>query len=120
MHHTRPDEADYFRVRHHQRQRARIVGRLLAQGAVSVAVLASGWWGMAALGAHTLASEDGPSAAVRPPVYVAGCPVDVTGLAEDSPEGDPREGCSDEGLSSLISSRRPGAGLCEHTRRTER
>jgi hypothetical protein len=35
----------------------RIVLRLLAEGSVVVAMLASGWWGMSLLGAHALASE---------------------------------------------------------------
>ena len=73
--HARPDNLD-LRVRHYrQRQRARIVARLLAQGVVLGAVLASGWWGVHTLGAHTLASEEGPSAAWLHPVYVGGVPL---------------------------------------------
>jgi hypothetical protein len=87
-----------------------------------VAVLASVWWGVFALGARTLALEDGPSVSWRRPVYVAGCPVDGVGLAEDSPREGSKEGCSEQGLSHPISSRRPGAGLVggEHPRSSER
>jgi hypothetical protein len=67
--HVRSDEANFL-AHLRERRRARIVGSLLAQGAVLVAVLASGWWGVSALGAHAVASE-----ASRRPVYVAGCPV---------------------------------------------
>ena len=66
-----------------------------------VAVLASVWWGMFVLGARMLALEDGPSASWRRLVYVAGCPVDGVGLAEDSPRKGPKEGCSEEGPSHL-------------------
>ena len=98
--HRRPDDA-YFLARLRKRRRARIVGRLLAQGAALVAVLASGWWGVSALGAHTVASE-----ASRRPVYVAGCPLSNT--LEKSQRG---VGCSQEGASHPITSRQPGAGL---------
>ena len=111
----RPDDPDY-RVRHRQRQRARIVASLLVQGAGLVVLLASVWWGVYALGAHALASEEGSSEAWLRPVYVGGCPVGGTGLAE----GPPKEGCTQEGLSHPMGSRRPGAGLDERAHRAER
>jgi len=39
-----------------------------------VTLLASGWWGVHALGAHTLASEESASEAWLRPVYVGGAP----------------------------------------------
>jgi hypothetical protein len=112
MDHKSPHDDALFRASPHQRQRPRcIVLRLLAESAVVVALLASGWWGMSILGAHALASESGAPA----PVYVAGCPVG------DTPQEGSRGGgvCSEEGPSHPISSRQPGAGLGEHAQREE-
>jgi hypothetical protein len=97
----------------HRGQRPRhIVLRLVAEGAVVVALLGSGWWGMSILGAHALASE---SSSAPTPVYVAGCPVG------DTPQrGSAGEGCSKEGASHPISSRQPGAGLSEHAHGAEK
>jgi hypothetical protein len=81
-----------------------------------VAFLASLWWGVYALDAHTLASEVGSSEAWLRPVYVAGCPVGGSGLSE----GAPKEGCNQEGPSHPMVSRRPGAGLEERAHRAER
>ena len=86
MLHTRSDDTDFL-VGHRQRRRARILASLLAQGVVLVALLASVWWGVYALGAHTLASEEGHSAeAWLRPVYMGGCPVGGSGLSEGLPE----------------------------------
>jgi len=116
MDHTRQDDSD-LRVGHHRElQRSRIVGRLLAQAVLLVAVLASVWWGMFVLGAHTLASEDGPSSSWLRPVYVGGCPVGGSGLAKGKAE----EGCLEEGPSHPSGSRRPGAGLDGHAHRAEK
>ena len=86
--------------------------RLLADGSVVVALLASGWWGMSILGAHAAASE---SSSAPAPVYVAGCPVGDT-----LQKGSASEGCSKEGASHPISSRQPGAGLGEHAHGAEK
>jgi hypothetical protein len=107
--HTPHDTSDFL-TRPRERPRARIVARLLAQGVVLVTALACVWWGVYALGAHALASEEGPSEEWRRPVYVAGCPVGGSKLSEDASEA----GCSEEGLSPPSgTSRRPGAGLGE-------
>ena len=101
MDHERPQGAS-LRAHPHQGQRPRFAVRLLAEGSVVVALLASGWWGMSILGAHAAASQSSAPA----PVYVAGCPVG------DTPQkGSEREGCSKVGVSHPISSRQPGAGL---------
>jgi hypothetical protein len=109
MDQQRPHEAS-LRASPHQVQRPRrIVVRLLAESAVVVAMLASGWWGMSVLGAHAIASE---SSSVPAPVYVAGCPVG------DTPQKGPKGGmCSEKGTSHPISTRQPGAGLDEHAQR---
>ena len=93
-----------------------MVARLVAQVAVLVALLAALWWGVYALGAHTLASEESPSEAWLRPVYVGGCPVGGTGLAE----GPPEEGCSEEGPSHPSGSRRPGSGLDKRAHRAKK
>ena len=103
-----PDDPDLL-VRHRERRQARIVGRLLAQAAVSVALLVFLWWGMYTLGVHTHASEGPSSEAWLRPVYVGGCPIGGVGLGEDPPEA----GCSEEGPPHPSGSRRPGAGLDE-------
>jgi hypothetical protein len=103
MDHESPHDA-VFRASPCEGQRPRIVLRLLAEGAVVVALLGSLWWGMSILGAHVLVSESAPR-----PVYVAGCPVADT--LEKSSKG---EACSEEGASHPITSRQPGAGLGEH------
>ena len=103
MDHERPQQGASLRAHPHQGQRPRrIVVRLLAEGSVVVALLASGWWGMSILGAHAAASESSAPA----PVYVAGCPVGDT-----LQKGSAREGCSTEGASHPISTRQPGAWL---------
>ena len=108
------DDDDLFRAspREGQRPRRRIVVRLVAEGSVVVALLASGWWGMSILGAHALASESSAPA----PVYVAGCPVG------DIPQkGSAGGGCSKEGVAHPITSRQPGAGQAsEHAHGTEK
>ena len=111
MDHERPHD-DVFRASPSEGQRPRrIVLRLLAEGAVVVAMLASGWWGMSILGAHALASESDP-----PPLYVAGCP-----LADTSEKDSAGGGCSKEGASHPITTRQPGAGLgSEHAHGDER
>jgi hypothetical protein len=81
-----------------------------------VTLLASGWWGVHALSAPTLASEESSSEAWLRPVYVGGRPVGGSGLAE----GPPKEGCTEEGPSHPSGSRRPGAGLEERAQRAER
>ena len=113
MDHERPQGASLRESPHQgQRPRRRIVLRLLAEGSVVVALLASGWWGMSLVGAHALASE---SSAPPAPVYVAGCPVGDT-----SEKGSAGGGCSKEGASHPISSRQPGAGLGEHAHGAEK
>ena len=113
MDHENPHDDDLFRASPREGQRPRrIVLRLVAEGAVVVALLASGWWGMSILGAHALASESSAPASV----YVAGCPVG------DIPQkGSAGGGCSKEGVAHPITSRKPGAGLAsEHAHGTEK
>jgi hypothetical protein len=74
MDHPRTDNLDLPVRYYRQRRRARIVARLLAQGVVLVAGLASGWWGVHTLAARTLAWEEGRSVAWLHPVYVGGVP----------------------------------------------
>jgi hypothetical protein len=118
-------ENGYYQASYHQHSRLGVVLRLVAQGFVLVAVLASGWWGMRTLGSHALASESSePPALMADPVYVAGCPVG------DRPEnGSVRGevvhrkgwGCSEEGGTHPISTRKPGAGgVGEHAHRGAR
>jgi hypothetical protein len=117
MLHTRPDAPDFRAHRQCQRRgRARILACLLAQGAVLVTLLASGLWGLHVLGTHTLASEESSSEAWLRPVYVGGCPVGGSGLAE----GPPEEGCSEERPSHPSGSRRPGGGLGERAHGAEK
>ena len=113
MDHERPhDDDDLFRASPREGQRPRrIVVRLVAEGSVVVALLASGWWGMSILGAHALSE----ASSAPEPVYVAGCPVG------DTPQkGSAGEGCSKEGVSHPITSRQPRAGLGEHAHGTEK
>jgi hypothetical protein len=111
MDHERPHSASLRESPHQGQRPRRIVVRLVAEGSVVVALLASGWWGMSVLGAHALASESSAPA----PIYVAGCPVG------DTPQkGSAGEGCSKEGASHPISSRQPGAGLGEHAHGAEK
>jgi hypothetical protein len=82
-----------------------------------VALLASLWGGVYALGAHaTHASGEGPSEAWLRPVYVGGCPIGPSGLADSPPEG----GCSEEAPSHASGSRRPGAGLDKRAHRAQK
>jgi hypothetical protein len=112
MDHERPQGASLRASPHQGLRPRRIVVRLLAEGSVLVALLASGWWGMSILGVHAAASESGSAPA---PVYVAGCPVGDT-----LQKGSAREGCSKEGASHPISTRQPGAGLGEHAHGAEK
>jgi hypothetical protein len=73
-----------------------------------VLVVAFGWWAVADLGSSTLTAEPEP-------IYVAGCPVPAP-LDKSLAQGGfgKGRGCSKEGASHPITSRRPGAGLGEH------
>ena len=79
-----------------------------------VLVVAFGWWAVADLGSSTLTAEPEP-------IYVAGCPMPDP-LEKDSARGGfgKGRGCSEEGSSHPITSRRPGAGLGEHGHGAER
>jgi hypothetical protein len=119
---TRLDNG-YYQASYHKEPRLHLVLRLVAQGFVVVLVL--GWWGMTTLGSHTLASESDSPAAMAEPIYVGGCPVADTpekSSEKSSAQGGVGKGggCSEEGISHPISSRRPGAGLGEHAHRAER
>jgi hypothetical protein len=113
MDHESPHDDAVSLASPHQGQRPRrIVLRLLAEGAVVMALLASGWWGMSVLGAHARATE---SSSAPVPIYVAGCPVG------DTPQkGSAGEGCSKEGASHPITTRQPGDGLGEHAHGAEK
>ncbi len=119
---ARLDDGGYLRASYHEEPRIRVVLRLLAQGAVLVVALASGWWGITTLGGHTLASESDSPAGMASPIYVAGCPVTDTLDRSPAQGGAGKKGghCSEEGVSYPISSRQPGAGLGEHAHRAER
>jgi hypothetical protein len=114
-------ETSSFQANHHKGQRLPIVLRLLAEGSVVVLVLALGWWGTANLGNDTLASHSETLTAKRPPIYVAGCPV-VDTLQQSSVKGEAGEGrgCTEEGSSHPITSRRPGGGLGEDAHGADR
>jgi hypothetical protein len=111
-----------LQAHHHNQQRLPIVVRLLAQGSVLVLVGAFGWLGMAHLASSTLASQNDSLTAERHPIYVAGCPVvEVLEGSSAQEEGVGKDaGCSEEGSTHPITSRRPGGGLVEHGRRAER
>jgi hypothetical protein len=85
------------------------------QGSVVVLVMALGGWGMWNLGSDSLASQSDSLTARPDPIYVAGCPVPDP-LEKDSARGGVGEdrGCSEEGSSHPIISRRPGGGLEGH------
>jgi hypothetical protein len=89
-------EASYRKAR-----RSNIVVRLLAESMVVVVLMALGWWGMMTLGSYSLQ-------AMREPIYIAGCPL----LADTTLEkGSVGGGCSKEGVSHPISTRRPEGRL---------
>ena len=90
-------EASYLKER-----RVKIVVRLLAESLVVVVLMAFGWWGMMSLGSDSLQP-------MSDPLYVAGCP-----QADTLEKGSGGVGCSKEGVSHPITSRRPGAGLEGH------
>jgi hypothetical protein len=117
---TRLDNGS-LQASHHNQQRNHVVLRLLAEGSVVVLVMALGWWGMWNLGSYTLASQSDSLTAQRDPIYVAGCP--VPDALEKSPArggvGEGR-GCTEEGSTHPITSRRPGVGLGEHGHGAER
>ena len=80
----------------------KIVVRLLAESLVVVLLMAFGWWGMTSLGSDSLKP-------MSDPIYVAGCP-----QADTLQKGSGGVGCSKEGVSHPIISRRPGGGLEGH------
>ena len=90
-------EASYLKER-----RVNIVVRLLAESLVVVVLMAFGWWGMTSLGSDSLQP-------MSEPIYVVGCP-----QVDTLEKGSGGVGCSKEGASHPISSRRPGAGLEGH------
>ena len=105
-----------FQANNHKEHRNHIALKLLAEGSVVVLAMALGW-GMWNLGSYTLLSQTQPE-----PIYVAGYPVPDP-LEKDSARrggfGKGR-GCSKEGASHPVTSRRPGAGLGEHGHGAER
>ena len=96
-------EASYLKER-----RVNIVVRLLAESLVVVLLMALGWWAMTTLGSDSLQ-------ATRYPQYVAGCP-----LADTIEKRWAGGGCSKEGASHPITSRRPGGSPLEHAHGAER
>ena len=99
---TRLDNASLQEASYLKERRVKIVVRLLAESLVVVVLMAFGWWGMTSLGSDSLQP-------MSEPIYVAGCP-----LANTLEKGSGGVGCSKEGVSHPISSRRPGAGLEGH------
>ena len=112
-----------FQPTNHNQHRNHIVLRLLVQSLVVVLVMALGWWGMVTLGSYTLLSQT-----QLEPIYVAGCPVADPLQKSSTRRGGVGQsgGCSQEGSTHPISSRRPGvrvvehAGLVEHAHGAER
>ena len=106
-----------FQATSHNEHRNHIALKLLAEGSVVVLVMALGWWGMWNLGSYTLLSQTQPE-----PIYVAGCPVSEPLQKSPTRRGGVGQGrgCSKEGASHPITSRRPGAGLGEHGHGAER
>jgi hypothetical protein len=96
-------QASYLKER-----RVNTVVRLLAESLVVVLLMALWWWGMTTLRSDSLQP-------MRYPIYVAGCP-----LADTLEKGSAVGGCSKEGVSHLITTRQPGAGLSEHAHGAER
>ena len=99
---TRLDNASLQEASYLKERRVEIVVRLLAESLVVVLLMALGWWAMTTLGSDSLQP-------ISEPIYVAGCPLSDT--LEKRSAG---VGCSKEGASHPISSRRPGAGLEGH------
>ena len=99
---TRLDNASLQEASYLKERRVKIVLRLLAESLVVVLLIAFGWWGMTSLGSDSLQPMSNP-------LYVAGCP-----QADTLEKGSAGGGCSKEGVSHPISSRRPGAGLEGH------
>jgi hypothetical protein len=106
-----------FQATNHKELRNHIALKLLAEGSVVVLAMALGWWGMWNLGSYTLLSQTQPE-----PIYVAGCPVSEPLQKSPTRRGGVGQGkgCSKEGASHPITSRRPGAGLGEHLHGAER
>jgi hypothetical protein len=112
-----------FQATNHKEHRNHIALKLLAEGSVVVLIMALGWWGMWNLGSYTLLSQTQPE-----PIYVAGCPVSEPLQKSPTWRGGVGQGggCSQEGSTHPISSRRPGvrlgehAGLVEHAHGAER
>ena len=100
---TRLDNASLQEASYLKERRVNIVVRLLAESLVVVLLMALGWWGMTTLGSDSLQP-------MSEPIYVAGCPLSDTTLEKGSAGG----GCSKEGVSHPMTSRRPGAGLEGH------
>jgi hypothetical protein len=105
---TRRHEASLLEASSRKERRPKIVVRLLAEGLVVVLLMALGWWGITTLGSDSLR-------ATRQPLYVAGCPL------ADTLEKRSAGGCSKEGGTHPISTRKPGAGgVGEHAHRGAR
>jgi hypothetical protein len=105
---TRLDNASLQEASYLKERRVKIVVRLLAESLVVVLLMALGWWRMTTLGSHSLKP-------MSEPIYVAGCP-----QADTLEKGSAGGGCSKEGASHPISSRRSGGGLGGHLHGSER
>ena len=99
---TRLDNASLQEASYLKERRVKIVVRLLAESLVVVLLMALGWWGMTRLGSDSLQP-------MSEPIYVAGCP-----RADTLQKGSGGVGCSREGVSHPITSRRAGARLEGH------
>jgi hypothetical protein len=79
-----------------------------------------GGWGMWNLGSDSLASQSDSLTAHPDPIYVVGCPVPDP-LQKSSTRGGVGKGrgCTEEGSSHPITSRRPGGGLGGHLHAAE-
>jgi hypothetical protein len=111
----------YYQASHHNQRRLHLVLRLLVQGSVVMVVMTLGGWGMWNLGSDSLASQSDSLIAHPDPIYVAGCPVPDP-LEKSSTRGGVGKGrgCTEEGSSHPITSRRPGGGLGGHLHGAER
>jgi hypothetical protein len=112
----------YYQASHHNQRRLHLVLRLLVQGSIVMVVMTLGGWWMWNLGSDSLALQSDSLTTHPEPIYVAGCPVPDPLLEKDSARGGVGKGrgCTEEGSSHPITSRRPGGGLGGHLHGAER
>ena len=111
----------YYQASHYNQRRLHLVLRLLVQGSIVMVVMALCWWGMWNLGSDSLSSQSDSLTAHPNPIYVAGCavpdPLEMSSTRGGVGKG---RGCTEEGSSHPITSRRSGGGLGGHLHAAER